>query len=269
VSAPVPAVPVPVLMYHEVAARTDTASRLAVPPDAFAAQLAYLQAAGYTTVTMSALAAALAGRGELPGRPVVLTFDDGFADFHETALPLLQRHGFTATVFVTTGWVEDAGPAARPRPARMLTWQQVLEVAAAGVEVGAHSHTHPELDQLRAPQLERELRDSKSRLEDRLGGPVPALAYPFGYSSARVRQAARDAGYQHACAVGNAIAGAVGDPFARPRLTVRRSTSLPTFERMVRGRQVPVIFAKDRALTRGWAVVRRTRAAVRRVAADG
>jgi peptidoglycan/xylan/chitin deacetylase (PgdA/CDA1 family) len=256
-------------MYHEVAARTDTASRLAVPPDAFAAQLAHLQAGGYTTVTMSALAAALAGRGELPGRPVVLTFDDGFADFHETALPLLQRYGFTATVFVTTGWVEDAGPAVRPRPARMLSWQQVLEVAAAGVEIGAHSHTHPELDQLRAPQLERELRDSKTLLEDRLGAPVPALAYPFGYSNARVRQAARAAGYQHACAVGNAIAGPAGDPFTVPRLTVRRSTRLRTFGQLASGQHVPMIFARDRSLTKGWAMVRRTRAAVRGVAAGG
>jgi peptidoglycan/xylan/chitin deacetylase (PgdA/CDA1 family) len=257
---------VPILMYHEVAARTDTTSRLAVPPEVFAAQLAHLHAARYHPITMSALAAGLAGRGELPGRPVALTFDDGFADFHETALPLLQQYGFVATVFVTTGWIEDAGPAARPRPARMLTWQQVLEVAAAGVEIGAHSHTHPELDQLRAAQLNRELRDSKSLLEDRLGGSVPALAYPFGYSNARVRHAARAAGYEHACAVGKAITGPGGDLFALPRLTVRRSTGLRTFDRMVRGQYVPMIFSKERALTRGWAMVRRTRAAVRHVA---
>ena len=260
---------VPVLMYHEVATRTDTASRLAVPPEAFAAQLAHLHDARYQTITMSALASALAGRTGLPERPVVLTFDDGFADFHETALPLLQNYGFTATVFVTTGWIEDAGPAARRRPARMLTWHQVAEVAATGVEIGAHSHTHPELDQLSAPQLERELREAKSLLEDRLGSSVPALAYPFGYSNARVRRAARAAGYQHACAVGNAIAGPAGDPFAVPRLTVRRSTRLHIFDQMVQGRHVPMIFAKDRSLTKGWAIARRTRAAVRGMTGGG
>jgi peptidoglycan/xylan/chitin deacetylase (PgdA/CDA1 family) len=256
-------------MYHEVATRADTASRLAVPPDAFAAQLAHLHDARYQTITMSALANALAGRAELPERPVVLTFDDGFADFHETALPLLQKYGFTATVFVTTGWIEDAGPAARRRPARMLTWQQVLEVAAAGLEIGAHSHTHPELDQLRAPQLEHELREAKFLLEDRLGGPVPALAYPFGYSNAQVRHAARAVGYQHACAVGNAIASSAGDPFAVPRLTVKRSTRLRTFDQMVRGQHVPMIFAKDRSMTKGWAMVRRTRAVVHGVTGGG
>lgn len=251
---------VPVLMYHEVAGPADTTSRLAVPPGAFAAQLAHLHAAGYTAITMSALAAGLPGQAELPLRPVVLTFDDGFADFHQTALPLLARYGFTATVFVTTGWIADAGPALRPRPARMLSWQQVLEVSAAGVEIGAHSHTHRELDQLRDGQLARELRDSKSQLEDRLGGAVPALAYPFGYSSSRVRQAARAAGYAHACVVSNMTASPGSDPFMLPRLTVRRSTQLATFDQLIRGERVSRIYAKDRALTKGYAMVRRSRA---------
>jgi peptidoglycan/xylan/chitin deacetylase (PgdA/CDA1 family) len=260
---------VPILMYHEVAGQQATQSRLAVPPAAFDEQLARLHAASFTPMTVSALAAAFAGGTELPERPVVLTFDDGYADFHETALPLLQRYGFTATVFVTTGWIEDSGPTDRPRPARMLAWQQVLEVSAAGVEIGAHSHTHPELDQLGAGRLARELRDSKALLEDKLGGAVPALAYPFGYSSTRVRQAARAAGYEHACAVGNTIADAAADPFALPRLTVRRSTRLRDFDQMTRGQHLPVMFAKDRCLTKGWAMVRRTRAAARGMAGPG
>lgn len=251
---------VPILMYHEVAGPEGTAfPPLAVPPEAFAGQLAHLEAEGFTTITMSALAAAMAGQRELPARPVVLTFDDGFADFHEAALPLLRDHGFTATVFVTSGWVADAGPAARP--GRMLTWQQVREVAAAGIEIGAHSHTHPQLDQLPGGQLARELADSKSLLEDRLGTAVPGLAYPFGYSSARVRRAVLDAGYGYACAVANAMASTVPDDlFAVPRLTVGRGTRLTAFGKMVCGRQVPVLFARERALSKGWAVARRTRA---------
>lgn len=256
---------VPVLMYHEVAAKPDTASRLAVPPLAFAAQLAALAAARCTTITASTVAAAIAGEADLPERPVAITFDDGFADFHSVALPLLRHYGFTATVFVTTGWIQDGMPAA-PRPGRMLSWQQISEAGSAGVEIGAHSHAHPELDQLPAQQLARELTLSKELLEDRLGGPVPGLAYPFGYSSARVRRAARAAGYRYACAVANSIAGPAPDMFALPRLTVRRSTAPLTFERIIRGQQLPMIFARDRALTKGWAMVRRTRAAVRQAA---
>ena len=76
----------------------------------------------------------------------------------------------------------------------------------------------------------RSLADSKSSLEDTLGRPVPGLAYPFGYSDVQVRQAARDVGHHYACAVGNAAVGQRWDPFALPRLTVRRSTSPRTFD---------------------------------------
>ncbi len=261
----------PILMYHQIAGPPETSDRLAVPPGAFAAQLAHLYAAGFTTLTASALAAAVSdGTGALPARPVVLTFDDGFADFHREALPLLRRYGFTATVFVTTGWIQDAGPwSAGSRPGQMLTWGQIRESAAAGVEIAAHSHRHPQLDQLTDADLRRELHDSKALLEDGLGRPVPGLAYPFGYSSTRVRRAARAAGHQYACAVGNMIAGPAWDPFAVPRLTIRRSTGLRSFDHIVHGRGLPMIFMKDRSLTRGWAVVRRTRATLAGVSRNG
>ena len=118
------------------------------------------------------------------------------------------QYGFTATVFVTTGWIADAGPhAAGRRPGQMLCWNQIREAAAAGVEIGAHSHAHPQLDQITPSQLQDELAVSKALLEDGIGRAVPSLAYPFGYSNARVRQAARATGYRHACAVANAWPG--------------------------------------------------------------
>jgi peptidoglycan/xylan/chitin deacetylase (PgdA/CDA1 family) len=257
-----PETTVPILMYHEIATREDTSSSLAVPPDSFAAQLKHLHEAGFTTLTVSGLASALAGdTALLPERPVVITFDDGFADFHRQALPLLGQYGFTATVFVTTGWIADAGAhAAGRRPGQMLSWSQIREAAAAGVEIGAHSHQHPQFDQITPGRLRDELMTSKALLEDGLGVAVPGLAYPFGYSSARVRRVAHETGYAHACAVGNAIAGPGRDPFALPRLTIRRSTRPPTFDHIVRGKKESLIFLRDRSLTKGWAMVRRTRA---------
>src|SRR5215475_6267487 len=141
---------VPILVYHEISTPPDTVfGRLAVTPQAFETQLEYLIKDGFTTFTASALAAALATGAALPERAVVLTFDDGFANFHECALPLLRQHGCTATLFVTTGWIADVGRcAAGRRPGRMLTWSQIAEAAADGIEIGAHSHTHPQLDQL-------------------------------------------------------------------------------------------------------------------------
>jgi len=257
-----PGAGIPILMYHEIANRHDTASRLAVPPDSFAVHLKHLHEAGFTTLTVSGLASALgADPVRLPARPVVITFDDGFADFHREALPLLRRYGFTATVFVTTGWIADAGPHAAGRgPGRMLCWNQIREAATAGVEIGAHSHRHPQLDQIALSKLRDELMISKSLLEDGLGVAVPNLAYPFGYSNARVRQVARELGYEHACAVRNVSVGPGEDPLALPRLTICRSTRPATFDCIVRGKRESVIFLKDRSLTKGYALVRRTRA---------
>ena len=252
---------VPVLMYHQISAPPEAVGKLAVPPRVFAGQLEYLARHGFTTMTASALAAALAAGAALPGRAVVLTFDDGFADFHERALPLLRRYGLTATLFVTTGWIADAGRgAAGRRPGRMLAWSQIIEAAAGGIEIGAHSHRHPQLDQLGGNRLHAELVISKGLLEDTLGTPVPGLAYPFGYSSAQVRRAASRAGYAYGCGVGNALAGPQHHPFALPRLTVRASTGESAFGHAVRGQEISKIYRTDHMLTKGWAVVRRTRA---------
>jgi peptidoglycan/xylan/chitin deacetylase (PgdA/CDA1 family) len=263
--------PVPILMYHEIAPPSESASRLAVAPCDFTRQLGWLYAQGFQTVTAGQLAGSLAGHpGRLPPRPVVLTFDDGFADFHSRAMPLLARYGFTATVFVTTGWVADAGPqAAGGRPGQMLSWAQVAEAVAAGMEVGAHSWRHPQLDQLPASGLREELYAGKAQLEDRLGVPVPGLAYPYGYSSARVRQVAREAGHGYACAVGNILPGPAPDLLALPRLTVRRSTRLLAFQQVSQGRGVPWHYLGEHVLTKGYAMVRRARAGLAGAAARG
>jgi peptidoglycan/xylan/chitin deacetylase (PgdA/CDA1 family) len=251
---------VPILMYHEIAEPTETHSRLAVTPANFAAQLDYLHSAGFTAMTAAELSARLAtGIGPLPDRPIALTFDDGYADFHSRAMPLLDRHGFTATLFVTTGWAQDAD--LRPSaPGRMLNRTQLAEAAAAGMEIAAHTRSHPQLDQLPERAVREELGTSKRWLEDEIGLAVPGLAYPFGYSSARVRQLAREAGYRYAHAVDNATASRRADPFAVPRLTVRRATTLAEFRRLVDG-QPTLRLLEDRALTRGWSVVRQIRAA--------
>jgi peptidoglycan/xylan/chitin deacetylase (PgdA/CDA1 family) len=251
---------VPVLMYHEIAEAAETTSRLAVTPAAFAAQLDYLSSAGFTTVTAGQLAAHQTGAdAALPARPVVLTFDDGYGDFYHRALPLLKRHHFTATLFVTTGWTQD--PEMRAAEAGMLNGTQIAEVAAAGMEIGAHTRRHPALDQLPRQVVREELVTSKQWLEDQLGFSVPGLAYPFGYSTAEVRDVAREAGYVYAYAVDNLMTGPASDQFARPRLTVRRATTMPEFRRLVDGHVTPRLL-EDRALTKTYSVVRRARARV-------
>ena len=197
---------------------------------------------------------------------MVLTFDDGYADFHSQALPLLERYGFSATVFVTTGWVaENGGRPAAPPPGPMLTWSQIEEASGCGIEFAAHSSTHPQLDRLSEPTLPRGT-DFEQGRSSRTGwaSPVTGLAYPFGYSNSKVREAARQLTYGYGCAVRNAMAGAESDLFALPRLTVARSTTMAVFRQLVHGDNLRRIYLKDRAMTKGWAVARRSLATVER-----
>jgi peptidoglycan/xylan/chitin deacetylase (PgdA/CDA1 family) len=259
--------PVPLLMYHSVAEEpTPATRRLAVDPSMFAEQMRRLATLGYTTLTFSALADRLASDTAVPERTVALTFDDGYADFHSIALPVLRQHDFTGTVFVTTGWLADAGASAAGTPiGRMLCRSQLTELTAAGIEIGGHSHSHPQLDQLPGPQLAWELRHSKELLEEAIGRPVEALAYPYGYHNDRVRAAVAARGYRFAAVVANTCARPPVDPLAVPRLTVRRATTAQTFERIIGAQGTGRPFLLDRTLTRGFAVLRRGRHLAQRV----
>jgi peptidoglycan/xylan/chitin deacetylase (PgdA/CDA1 family) len=253
-------------MYHSVSDRPPVQTRrLAVRPGELADQFGHLKDAGFTPLTFADLARTLREGGPaLPMRPVVITFDDGYADFHAEALPILDQFGFAATVFVTTGWLADAGPHAAGRPLdRMLTWTQVREAAAHGVELAGHSHSHPQLDQIDDAVLREELSRNKTLLEDEIGKPITTMAYPYGYSNSRVRQAVAAAGYEAACAVDNALAVRSHDRFSMPRLTVGRSTTMTKFQAAVAGSGVPALYLRERTLTSGYAVVRRTKLALR------
>lgn len=244
---------VPVLMYHEIADATATSSPLAVAPDVFADQLGYLRQAGFNTLTAGELAAFLTdGAGELPERPIVLTFDDGYGDFYTDGLPVVKQNGFTGTLFQTTGGVGEEGEAKR-----MLNWREIAEIHAAGIEIGAHTVMHPQLDILPEKNLRDELYISKSELEEHLGFEVPGLAYPFGYSNQRVRDVAREFGYTYAYAVGNDFTTSAAEKFTLPRLTVRRATTMDEFRNMVNGKDTLTV-RRDRVLTKGFSIVRRT-----------
>ncbi|MGP2437442.1 polysaccharide deacetylase family protein [Streptomyces sp. JW3] len=250
---------VPILMYHAVAAEPNDATRaLSVSPAAFAEQMAVVADLGRTPVTTAELAAAWRTGRPLPARPLLITFDDGYAGVHRHALPVLAGHGFPATLFVSTGWLRgpyDTGGA----PDTMLDWGQVRELVAAGVEIGGHSHTHPQLDQVHTGDLRHELIHCKEIITDQLGAAPVSFAYPYGYSDRRVRTAVRETGYAQALAVGNALARRAQGPYALRRVTVRRTTGAAEFARLVEGRALARTFVRDRALTKGYAVLRRAR----------
>ncbi|WP_030542312.1 polysaccharide deacetylase family protein [Streptomyces albus] len=256
-------------MYHAVGETPAPAAYgLSVAPGALRTQLDLLADRGFTPVTTRELADAWRSGGPLPPRPVLLTFDDGYEGVHRYALPALREHGFTATVFATTGWLRGAHetPGALDL---MLDWDQLRDLSRAGLEIGGHSHTHPQLDALTAPRLRSELAHCRDLLAGELGRCPVSFAYPYGYSSRQVRHAVRAAGFRQSLAVGNAPAERRQGPYALRRVTVRRSTGIEEFERLVEGRALGRVFARDRALTKGYALVRRSRQAVRKVTRAG
>ncbi|WP_422396900.1 polysaccharide deacetylase family protein [Streptomyces gobiensis] len=257
--------PVPILMYHAIAHCPAHATyALSVSPIAFAEQLGMLADRGHTSLTTAELARLWRTGGSLPRRPVLITFDDGYEGVHQHALPVLARYGFSATLFVSTGWLRgpyDTGGA----PDTMLDWDQLRELATSGVEIGGHSHSHPQLDQLSDPVLRHEVVHCRELLAGELGRAPVSFAYPYGYSSRRVREAVRSAGFSQSFAVGNALADRRRQsPYALSRLTVRRSTGMVEFAQLIEGRSVSRIFARDRALTKGYAVLRGTHRALRK-----
>ncbi|MEV0222527.1 polysaccharide deacetylase family protein [Streptomyces sp. NPDC050704] len=256
--------PVPIFMYHSIAEAPNEATRaLSVAPEAFAEQMTLLGDLGCTPISTAELARSWRSGGPLPRRPVLVTFDDGYEGVHRHALPVLAKHGFAATLFVSTGWLRgayDTGGALD----EMLDWDQVRELADADVEIGGHSHTHPQLDQLTDDALRFEVLRCKEIVADELGTRPVSFAYPYGYSSRRVRQMVREAGFGQSLAVGNSLARRRQGPYALRRVTVRRSTGIDEFEQLAEGRAIARIFARDRALTKGYAMVRRARQARRK-----
>ncbi len=214
---------VPVLMYHSIGTTTARKfRRFAVAPDEFAAQMDFLAVEGYRPVTAADLAASRSGR-PLPPRPVVLTFDDAYTDFYSAAMPALRKHDFRAALYVPTAYVGgttrfngSTGEGSRP----VLSWQALRDITAEGVEVAAHSHTHPQMDRVPAEVVSDEAVRSRSLLEDRLGLAVDGFAYPFGYWNRAARAAVASAGFLYAFAVADMVTAPDDDMLTLPRLTV-------------------------------------------------
>src|SRR5215470_8167382 len=187
---------VPILMYHSI---SDQSDGVTVSPALFDEHLAYLQSAGFTTVTMRQILAADEGTAALPDYPIALTFDDAFADGFSKALPLLRKRKQVGTFFVVSGFVaaSDSARVRDPFAHKMcLTLREVRALRAEGMEIGSHTVRHSDLTALSPEEMRAEIEQSKFALEQMLGEPVLSFAYPFIRRRAREVRAVRDAGYR-------------------------------------------------------------------------
>jgi peptidoglycan/xylan/chitin deacetylase (PgdA/CDA1 family) len=225
------ALDVPILMYHYVDDQPPPAGRyaadLTVKIGDFRAQMSYLAAHAYATVSLADVYLAMAGLKELPPKPVVLTFDDGGVDNYEVAFPILKAFGFTATFFVITG------PADRGKEGQM-TWDQLREMAGAGMSIQSHTVSHPDLRGVSKARLEAELVDSRQAIAAAIGEPSYVLCYPAGAYNARVIEAARAAGYVMAVGTDKGTGVDPAGVFKLKRRRVEPFTTLAGFERLLR-----------------------------------
>lgn len=215
-----------ILSYHSL---DDYGTGISVPPRLFRAQMATLAAEGCPTFTMAQVAAHLGARRPFPPRAVAITFDDAFANVATVGLPLMQRHGLTATVYVITGMVgrmtqwtnKDVALPSLP----IMSWEQTMGLKSSGIEIGAHTVSHGFLSQCSRGTLDRELQESRATLESKLGVPVRAFAYPQGDYNEGVVAATRAAGYSTAVTIDQGRARLGDDPFRLPRLHVGSNTT--------------------------------------------
>jgi peptidoglycan/xylan/chitin deacetylase (PgdA/CDA1 family) len=250
--------PVPILLYHAV---TDTPpawiAPFAVSPATFAAHLDVVAASGRQPLTVSEYADGLRGRAPLPPRPVLITVDDGFADFATHALPALAARKLPSTLYVTTGALADRSYECVLPRADMLRSADLAGLEAAGVEIGAHSHTHRQLDLLPRREVAAELSRSGDVLAQVLGHRVRSFAYPHSYWRAQVRSLVGGAGFDSACAVGNALSSGRDHPLALSRLMIRSDTSPATVAAWLDGSGARPAHRPRRVLAFGWRQYRR------------
>ncbi|GAA2947187.1 MULTISPECIES: polysaccharide deacetylase family protein [Streptomyces] len=253
---------IPVFLYHAVV--DDPPGWIAeftVTPRQFADHLDAIADSGRTPVTISAIADHLAGRAPLPPRPVLLTFDDGFADLPGPTAETLAGRGLPATAYLTTGAITPGGRSLLP-PAPMMTLDRAAELERSGMEIGSHTVTHAQLDTLSGKDLAYELRTSKAVLEDALGHEVRHLAYPHGYNSPRVRAMSARAGYETATAVRHALSSGHDERYRIARLIVRRTHTVADVQGWLAGAGARVAPYRDGPKTIAWRWYRRARAVV-------
>jgi peptidoglycan/xylan/chitin deacetylase (PgdA/CDA1 family) len=217
----------PILMYHSIGEEAEAGLagyyRTATSPAVFREHLRQLSREGYKTMDLAEAVEVLAGqRAPGPGKYVVITFDDGFRNFYTEAFPALAGHGFAATMFLPTGYIGSGRQCFKGK--ECLTWREARELRQAGMGLGSHTVSHPVLYEESWERIERELRDSRQRMEDELGEAVRSFAYPYAFPQSDrefaeiFKEKLREAGYE--CCVTTELGRAKpgDDPYRLKRL---------------------------------------------------
>lgn len=231
--APHAAPPISVLMYHQVGPFEKPTQHRSSFCDVrrFRAQMQLLKTLGCHVISLREAQAALFEGRPLAGRSVVLSFDDGYENFADHALPVMAEFSYPSVLFAVSGllgqparWLSDGG-----QTSPLLSAQRLRELRAAKVEVGSHTVNHPRLSRLGASEVRREIVDSKDALEQSLGAAVDFFAYPYGDYNPAVRDAVAEAGYQAALTCSRGTANTAPNRYEIPRKAIAYGDDLIGF----------------------------------------
>lgn len=217
-----------ILTFHGFAT---PASTISFPPAILRSGLAQLARKGFRSLDLLDAVEILRAGSPLPSKSLVITIDDGYESAYREAFPILQEHGMTATVFVTTGRRASRNPSDRLPPIEgqaMVSWRELREMVEAGFTIGAHTLTHPDLTRLGESEAEAEIVGAKTILEDRLGVSVRSFAYPRGRYDGQAREiAARH--YSCACSDRLGLVTRASDNYALERVEMYYFSRGPIF----------------------------------------
>ncbi len=219
--------PIPILMYHQIAASAHRGSpfrNLTVHPKDFHRQMNWLKRMGFKGLSMRDLKPYL--RGEKFGKAVGITFDDGFSNVHANALPVLQELNFTATNYFVSrqiGGSNEWDAIIGVPYSACMDKAQMLEWAALGHEIGAHTLDHVHLTAVPTAIAWHQITDVRRELEDMLGHVVDAFCYPYGDVSGDIRNMVAEAGYTSATTTHRGRVRPQDDALLLPRKFVRRT----------------------------------------------
>jgi peptidoglycan/xylan/chitin deacetylase (PgdA/CDA1 family) len=220
---------VPVLIYHHIkwSKPSDDATErgLTIYPSQFAAHLKYLRANHYHAISALTLTEALRGSARLPSKPVVLSFDDGYTDVYDNVYKVLRTDHMTATFFIIAGLVGQP---------RYLTWTQIQDMAKHGMDIEAHTMTHPDLTVVPAAQTWGEIDQSRLVLQQHLHRSVRVFCYPYGAYDTLVLKDVAKAGYWAAFTTQEGYVESSAHMLTLPRVYANHDDTVPVTASMIR-----------------------------------
>jgi len=226
-----------ILMYHSIdVPLAESEARFCCLPERFAEQMAWISKYCHP-LSLNELLDAQDGKTRLPDNAVAVTFDDGFTNVFENAMPILEKHKIPATMYIVASrigsdndWMHKRG-----RPKRALVDAcQICEMVAAGIEIGSHTLNHARLPEIPQEQKLREITESKTVLEDLLSAPVTHFAYPYGLYDEVACEAVKNAGYVSACSTRSGFNSQDTDRYLLRRIEVFNSDKLRHFKQKLK-----------------------------------